>query len=147
MSIIIANPTLLWLIAGAILCFMELIFPTAFVEFMMGVSAFLVAVVSLIIPYFPLQVVLWLLFSTLSIVLSRRYLSPKKRLMTEGNDQEGETLTEILPGELGRVLYEGNSWRAKCADENIAIAANEKVYVVRYEGTTLIVLPYKILKS
>jgi membrane protein implicated in regulation of membrane protease activity len=47
---LILNPSLLWLIAGAILCFMELIFPTAFVEFMMGVSADLVALIALVLP-------------------------------------------------------------------------------------------------
>jgi membrane protein implicated in regulation of membrane protease activity len=122
---------------------MELIFPTAFVEFMMGVSAGLVALIALVLPQFSLQVVLWLVLSTLLIILSRRFFTPKKRLSTLADDQEGQTLTMIPPGETGRVLYEGNSWRAKCADENLTIDSQELVYIVGKQGTTLIVLPKK----
>ena len=143
----ILSPTLLWLIAGSILCLMEFVFPTAFVEFMMGISALLVAAASLIVPQFTLQVVLWLVLSTILVLLSRRFLTPKHRVSSIGDDREGETLTEISPGQTGRVLYEGNSWRAKCEDEHQAIALHEKVYVVRREGNTLIVLPHNILRS
>ena len=136
--------TILWLIAGSILCLMEFAFPSAFVEFMLGVGAFLVAVVSLIVPQFTLQVGLWLIFSTALIILSRRFFTPKRSVLSFGDDQEGKTLTEILPGETGRVLYEGNSWQAKCADDLLRITPNEKVYVVRREGNTLIVLPHEL---
>lgn len=140
---LILTPSLLWLIAAVILCFMELIFPTAFVEFMMGISAGLVALIALVLPQFSLQVILWLLFSTLSIIFSRRFFTPKKKLSLLADDQEGQTLTEIPAGESGRVLYEGNSWRAKCADENLTINSEEVVYIVGKQGTTLIVLPKK----
>ena len=53
----------------------------------------------------------------------------------------GETLTAIEPGQTGRVLYEGNSWRAECEDQEITIAASQKVYVVGRKGNTLIVYP------
>lgn len=52
------SPSLLWLIAGAILCFMETVFPVSFVVFMMGISAMLVAATSLIIASFYLQIIL-----------------------------------------------------------------------------------------
>jgi membrane protein implicated in regulation of membrane protease activity len=58
----------------------------------------------------------------------------------------GETLTEILPGQAGRVLYEGNSWRARCDDDKLSLAPGQKVYVVSREGTTLIVMPENILR-
>lgn len=136
------SPALLWLIAGAILCFSEVIFPVAFVAFMMGISAIVVAAIALVIPSFPLQVVLWLSLSTISIVGSRRFV-PKKKLSNSvvGDAQEGETLTEILPGKIGRVLYEGNSWQAICADHTISISSNQKVYVINRKGNTLVVLP------
>ncbi len=136
-------PSLLWLIASVILCLMEFLFPTAFVAFMMGISAALVALISLILPQFSLQVVLWLLFSTLLIFLSRRFFTPKKNLSNLGDDREGQTLTMIPAGETGRVLYEGNSWRAKCADEDHDITEGESIYIVGREGNTLIVLPKK----
>ncbi|MGK7914784.1 MAG: NfeD family protein [Prochloraceae cyanobacterium] len=141
------SPTFLWLIAGSILCLMEFLFPTAFVAFMMGISALLVALVSLVVPSIPLQIVLWLVFSCLLIILSRQLFTPQRQGASLGEDREGETLTEIPPGKTGRVIYEGNSWRAKCENEYQAIAADEKVYVVRRQGNTLIVLPQKLLDS
>lgn len=137
--------TLLWIIAGGILCLMEFIFPTAFVAFMMGIAALLVAGVSLILPQYTLSVALWLLFSTILIILSRRFFTPKRKTSITGDDPEGKTITAIPAGSTGRVLYEGNSWRAKCADETRDIAPHEPVYIVRKQGNTLIVLPTKML--
>ena len=137
--------TLLWIVAGGILCLMEFIFPTAFVAFMMGVAALLVAGISLFLPHYTLSVALWLLFSTVLIVLSRRFFTPKRKTSITGDDREGETITAIPAGSTGRVLYEGNSWRAKCADVTRELAPNEPVYIVRRQGNTLIVLPTKML--
>ncbi len=137
--------TVLWIVAGGILCLMEFMFPTAFVAFMMGVAALLVAGISLILPHYTLSVALWLLFSTVLIVLSRRFFTPQRKTSITGDDREGETITAIPAGSTGRVLYEGNSWRAKCADATINIAPHEPVYIVRRQGNTLIVLPIKML--
>lgn len=141
------SPTLVWLLAGAVLCLMEFITPTAFIEFLLGISALVVAVVSLFVPIFPVQVVLWLLLSTVLVVFSRRFIKPKQRSKLPGEALEGETLTEILPGQAGRVLYEGNSWRARCGNEEQAIAPHERVYIVGNEGNTLIVIPQNLLDS
>lgn len=137
----------LWLIAGSILCLMELVFPTAFVSFMMGISAILVAAIALFVPYLPIQVILWLVASVTLIVLSRRFLITRGKIKGLEEEQEAETLTEIPPGQPGRVLYEGNSWRAICADEHQAIAPHQKVYVVKRKGNTLIVLPSSIVNT
>lgn len=137
--------TLLWLVAGSALCLVELFVPTAFVAFMMGVSALLVAVVSLVLPQLTFTVALWLVLSAVLIFLVRERLMPRRRSSLLQDAQEAETLTEILPGKGGRVRYEGNSWRAVCADENSAIAPHQKVYVVGREGNTLFVLPRKLL--
>ncbi|MGK7932844.1 MAG: NfeD family protein [Microcystaceae cyanobacterium] len=135
------SPSFIWLIVGMILCAMELALPTAFVAFMMGLSAIAVGIIALILPSIKLQLVLWLLVSTFSIVFSRRWLTPQRKGSMIRDAQEGTTLTEIEAGEAGRVLYEGNSWRAICADDKAAIAANQTVYVVKRTGNTLIVLP------
>jgi membrane protein implicated in regulation of membrane protease activity len=85
---------------------------TAFIAFMMGISAFVVALVSLKFPQLGLQVFLWLALSTAFVLLSRRLPSPRR--MTKIQDAvEAETLTEIAAGKEGRVIYEGNSWRAR----------------------------------
>lgn len=135
-----------WLVAGIILCLMELFLPTAFVEFMMGLSALGVAGVSLILPYFGLQVALWMIFSLTLVILTRRFLPKRKAYQIEGAT-EAQTLTEILPGETGRVLYEGNSWSARCEEVDRAIAPHQRVYVLRREGNILIVVPQNLLNS
>jgi hypothetical protein len=56
------NPTVLWLLLGAGLCLVEFILPTAFIAFVMGLSAFLVAIVAHLLPV-SLQVLLWVVFS------------------------------------------------------------------------------------
>lgn len=142
----ILTPTLLWLLVGSLLCLAELFIPTAFVAFVMGLSAFAVAGCSLVLPYVNLQIFLWMVFSTFFVLLSRR-LIPKGTARALADSQEAKTLTEIPPGETGRVIYEGNSWQARCEDTNAAIPPNQNVIVVGRKGTTLIVLPENLLHS
>jgi membrane protein implicated in regulation of membrane protease activity len=139
--------TLIWLIVGACFCLSELFIPTAFVAFMMGISAFIVALLSLAVGNLWLLALCWLLLSASLIVLTRKYISPPRRKSKIRDAVLGETITEIPAGKTGRVLYEGNSWRARCDDEYAFIAAYQRVYVVRREGTTLIVMPENILHS
>lgn len=139
--------TLIWLIVGACFCLSELFIPTAFVAFMMGISAFIVALLSLAFGNLWVLALCWLLLSASLIVLTRKYISPPRRKSKIRDAVLGETITEIPAGKTGRVLYEGNSWRARCDDEQAFIAAYQRVYVVRREGTTLIVMPENILHS
>ena len=139
--------TLIWLVAGACFCLSELFIPTAFVAFMMGISAFIVALLSLVVGNLWLQALCWLLLSASLILLTRRYISPRRRKSKIRDAVLGETITEIPAGKTGRVLYEGNSWRARCDDEEAFIAPYQRVYVIRREGTTLIVMPENILHS
>ncbi|MBD2595178.1 hypothetical protein BCD64_17100 [Nostoc sp. MBR 210] len=141
------SSTLIWLLAGSGLCLSELFLPSAFVAFIMGISAFVVAILSQFGLSLWLQVAIWLLLSTILIVLSRRYLQPRRRKSKIQDAIVAETLTEIPAGKTGRVLYEGNSWRAKCDDDKLDIAPHQRVYVVRREGTTLIVMPENLLHS
>jgi len=65
-------------------------------------------------------------------------LLPPPRRMTKIQDAiVAETLTEIPAGKQGRVLYEGI-----LGGRNVRIATwrspNQKVYVVRREGTTIV---------
>ncbi|MEH1843190.1 MAG: NfeD family protein [Nostoc sp.] len=140
--------TLIWLMTGAVLCLMELFLPSAFVAFMMGISAFVVALLSGVgMGSVWLQIVVWLLLSTALIILSRRFLQPRQRKLKIQDAVIAETLTEILPGKTGRVRYEGNSWQARCDDDKFTIPPHQRVYVVRREGTTLIVVPENLLNS
>jgi len=146
--VIMPSTTLIWLIIGTLLCLTEIFLPTAFFALMMGMSALVVALVSQVILGLWLQVLIWLLLSTSLVLLSRRFMtSPLRRHSKIRDAITAETLTEILAGETGRVIYEGNSWRARCDDEKLTIAAHERVYVTRREGTTLIVMPENLLHS
>ncbi|MBD2383996.1 NfeD family protein [Cylindrospermum sp. FACHB-282] len=140
--------TLIWLLAGAVLCLMELFLPSAFVAFMMGISALVVAVLSQLgLGSLWLQVVLWLLLSISLVLVTRQFLQPRRRKSKIQDAVMGETLTAIPAGHTGRVLYEGNSWRARCDDDKLSVAPQQTVYVVRREGTTLIVMPENVLHS
>jgi membrane protein implicated in regulation of membrane protease activity len=125
---------------------MELMIPTAFFELTMGISALLMAVISRVLPSLTAQVILWLLISGILTLLLRRIL-PRKRVPLTLDNQQAKTLTAISPGETGRVLYEGNSWQARCADEQLGIDPNQSVYVVGRQGTTLMVLPESLVHS
>lgn len=133
-----------WVVVGLVFCLMELFLPTAFIEFTLGISALIVAAVALIMPSFGAQVVLWIALSVLCNLLLRRFL-PKSMPKELEESREARTLTAIPPGKTGRVIYEGNSWQARCEDDEIAIAADEAVHVVRRKGTTLYVLPERLL--
>jgi membrane protein implicated in regulation of membrane protease activity len=135
---------ILWLLAGLILCLMELFLPTALIELTMGISAILVSIIAQWVPSLLVQVLLWVLLSVaLSVGLRRVF--PKRQHSSISDAKEARTLTGIAAGDTGRVIYEGNSWQARCADEQLAIAPNQKVYVVGRRGTTLIVLPETLL--
>ncbi|MBD2206834.1 NfeD family protein [Calothrix sp. FACHB-1219] len=140
--------TVIWLLAGAVLCLMELFLPSAFVAFMMGISAFIVALLSrFVLSSVWLQVIAWLFLSTLLVFGSRRFVQPRRRNTKIQNAITAETLTEIPAGKTGRVLYEGNSWQARCDDDKLSISSHQRVYIVRREGTTLIVMPENLLHS
>ncbi len=132
------TPTLVWLLAGVALCLIEFVLPTAFIAFVMGLSALIVATVSTVMPL-NVQIILWMALSVLMVLVSRRFINRKAALKLDAT--EAETLTEILPGKPGRVLYEGNSWSARCETFEGTIAPHQKVYIVGRKGTTLIVVP------
>ncbi|MBD3881547.1 NfeD family protein [Phormidium tenue FACHB-886] len=136
----------LWTIAGLLLCILEFILPTAFVMLTMGVSAIIVALISPVVPSLGLQVGIWLVLSVLFNLLLKR-LMPKNKSRLIEDSKEAQTLTEIAPGQLGRVLYEGNSWQARCVDEEVTIAPNQRVHVVGRRGTTLLIMPEHLLHS
>jgi membrane protein implicated in regulation of membrane protease activity len=137
------SPSGLWAIVGTTLCLIELVVPTAFTAVCMGVSALLVALVAVVIPsWMGAQIVIWMLCSCGLIILG--YHVNKKRSSRKIQESTtAEALTAMMPTQPGRVLYEGASWRAKCADGVESIAAHEQLHVVDREGTTLIMVPMR----
>lgn len=140
------NYPLFWAILGAVFCLMELFLPTGFVESALGLSAFVVAFMALGVPSFSVQIVVWVALSLGFIFLLLRFV-PKRTPYTLQESTEARTLTAIAPGQTGRVLYEGNSWQARCDDETITIGADQPVVVVRRKGNTLYVIPESALRA
>ncbi len=138
----LGSPRLWWAALGLVLWALEFVTPTDLVLFVLGACALVIAVLAPVLPFFALQLVLWLGLSGVSLVLVRRYSrQPADALEAIADDTEGKTLTEILPGQPGRVLYEGNSWRALCADKTLSIPPDCPVRVAGRKGNTLLVAP------
>ncbi|MBE9109979.1 NfeD family protein [Nodosilinea sp. LEGE 07298] len=140
------NYPLFWAILGAVFCLMELFLPTGFVESTLGISAFIVAFFALAVPIFSLQIVLWVALSLVFIFLLRRFVPTRTPFILQ-ESTEARTLTAIAPGKTGRVIYEGNSWQARCDDETITIGADQPVVVTRRKGNTLYVIPESALRA
>lgn len=134
-------PSQIWLLIGISLCIIELLvpLPTFLIAGAMGLAALLVSLVALILPIPALQILAWMVISAMLAVASRRFIPKDSHQLKESS--EGVTLTEIPAGETGRVQYEGGSWKAKCDNPQIAIEAQQKVIILRRQGTTLIVVP------
>lgn len=158
-SFLVITPPWFWCIFGIILCLLELFLPKnigskyRFIAVIMGGSALIVSLILwrsaiylgfqwqyIMYEGFDLQVMYWMGLSiTGAIWIRPMFIKRKKVVIPEALD--AITITEIIPGKKGRVIYEGCSWQACCEDKNIAISANQKVCVVRREGNTLIIAP------
>lgn len=134
-------PSQVWLIIGIALCVTELLIPlpTFLIAGAMGIAAIFVAAIALILPIPALQILVWMLISGLLVRFSRRFIPRDSHQLKEAS--EGFTLTAIPAGQTGRVQHEGVSWKAKCDNPQIEIAAQQKVIVLRRQGTMLIVVP------
>lgn len=148
------TPRFFWLATGVLLCLTEFILPhfirkkIKLVSLLMGVSALIEAFIlwrgsRWLVQW---QIMYWMGLSLALILWVRPVLMNQKKY-TISEASEAKTLTEILPGEVGRVLYEGCSWQALCQDSQITIPAHKKVYVLRREGNTLIVVPQPLFNS
>jgi len=130
-----------WLLIGLIFLGIEMatMGALAYVGEAAGFTAFFIALVALFVPRVEIQVIIWVLLSALAIWYLRRFMPKGQPLLMDA--QEGKTLTEIKSGEVGRVLYEGQSWRAICDDQTLEIPAGVEVVVMEKRGNTLVVVP------
>lgn len=152
-------PPLLWLLIGVGLTASEFLLARKlkpryrWIALAMGVSALFVTLVlwrgSVAFNFdwhrmdyegFETQVFYWMGVS-LSLVIWIRPMFVRSGRAVKLDAAEAETLTDLVPGEIGRVLYEGSSWPARCEHYGGTIAPHQRVYVLRREGTTLIVAP------
>jgi len=136
------SPSASWFIIGILLLTLELLvpLPTMMVAGALGIGALVVAaILAIVYVHIAIQMFIWILASIGLVWYSRRFIP--KGTWKLNDAVEGVALTEIPAGQTGRVKYEGNSWKARCDDPKIAIAPEEKVYILRKQGTTLIVVP------
>ena len=132
-----SDVSLMWLLVGSGFCLLELATPIAFVSLVMGLSAFLVAPTSSWLP-FNFQVILWMILSFGLFRVSQSFIRPRSQARKLDADY-AYTMTEILPGETGRVNYEGQSWSAQLDDPTAHLPPKQKVRVIDRQGTLLII--------
>ena len=148
------SPSLFWFSGGVLLCLIELFLPKSWakqyklVPLIMGVSSLVVALFVWRYDFLEdarLQIAYLMGLSTACVIWVRPMLLRKKKF-TVLDATEAQTLTDILPGQTGQVLYEGCLWQARTEGYQGAIAPNQRVYVMRREGNTLIVLPENLFQ-
>lgn len=157
------TPPLLWLISGVFLGLIELVVlknqpqKYRFYALMMAASGLIESFIlwrgsitfnfswtMVMYEDFDWQIFYWMgIALALSIWIRPIFIVRKKFVIPDAT--EATTISEILPGETGMVLYEGSSWKARNEDSQGAIAPRQKVYVLRREGNTLIVVPDKFI--
>lgn len=106
----------------------------------LGIAAVITAIAALSIVDPIIQLLIWAILSvTLALVL--RSLVPSGEASGLAEPIEAEVCKAIPRGGKGEVLYEGSYWSAQCQISDVAIAPNQRVYVVGRQGNTLIVMP------
>ncbi|TAG96045.1 MAG: NfeD family protein [Oscillatoriales cyanobacterium] len=156
------TPPILWLLIGIVLSAIDLFIQKTqpqkyrFYVLMMGVAALISSFIlwrgaiafqfswaNVMYEDFDWQIFYWMGISlALSIWIRPIFIVRKKFVIPEAT--EATTISEIFPGETGMVIYEGASWKARNEDSQ-GIAPRQKVYVLRREGNTLIVVPDKLI--
>ncbi|WP_374824926.1 NfeD family protein [Aerosakkonema sp. BLCC-F183] len=145
---------LFWLAVSISLCLTELFLPKSFaksfrfVPLTTGICAFLLALFLFranTVPPFRFQIFYWMGVSTACVIWIRpMFMKQRNKVIKDAT--EARTITEITPVQTGEVLYEGSVWQASCDEHIEAIPPNQKVYVLRREGNTLIVAPKKLFQ-
>jgi membrane protein implicated in regulation of membrane protease activity len=92
-----------------------------------------------------LQILFWIGL-TFTFVFWVRPMFYRVTISTMTETTEAETLTEIIPGQMGRVLYEGSSWQACCEHCEMTIPPHQKVYVVGRKDNILFVIPEELFQ-
>ncbi|MEG4283703.1 NfeD family protein [Microcoleus sp. A006_D1] len=156
------TPPMFWFVLGVMLSAIDLFIQKTqpqkyrFYLLMMGVAALISSFIlwrgsvafqfswaNVMYEDFDWQISYWMGISlALSIWIRPIFIVRKKFVIPEAT--EATTISEIFPGETGMVIYEGASWKARNEDSQ-GIAPRQKVYVLRREGNTLIVIPDRLI--
>lgn len=133
----------IWLVFGVALILLELVLPTFFILWF-GIGAILVSLIALLAPNLQLdmQVLLWVLFSSVTTVLWFKLFRRKKADVRWTADsvlgEVGLLTASVSEFQKGRVRFQkpilGNEEWTCIADSDIA--AGERVRLTAIEGNT-----------
>lgn len=135
--------SLIWLVAAIVFLVAEAA-TTALISIWFAVGAAVALIVSLFTDSLPLQFLVFVLVSAVTLavmvptLVARR--RNKKTPVTNGPElsvgKRGVVLQAILPGELGRVRVDGLDWQAKA---DVALPQGSRCRVVAADGNVLTV--------
>ena len=137
------EPHWLWLIAGLVLAVAEMVVPGVFLIWF-AAAALIVGLLTAVLPLAaPVQVVLFVALSLVSVVASRRFLrrypiqSADPLLNQRGAQLVGRqvVVTQAIEGGSGRVRCGDSEWLAQGPDAE----AGERMTVTGSQGSVLIV--------
>ena len=138
-----------WFVGGIILAALEMFVPSFFMLWL-GVSAFIVGLVLLIIPTisFTIQLLLWSILSVICLVTWFKFITPKMKDRTKSGmakeamyGKVGIVLEYNASNSRGRLRFPAplmgdDEWRFICED---TLTAGDKVKVTDTSGNDLIV--------
>ena len=137
----------IWLILGLVLLASEFLIP-GFVIFFFGIAALVIAGITWLIPglntNIPLQIIIWLFASGLTLGVFRRFFRKTFRgkviKSNNGDEFRGKIATvveSISNNHPGRITFLGTSWKAMAYNEKIK--KGDTVEILKKENLTLIV--------
>jgi membrane protein implicated in regulation of membrane protease activity len=138
------SASLAWLLAGAVLCLLEL-FTLAFVLGMVGVGALAAALAALLGAPVWLQLVTFTGSSAALLVFARpavqKALNRGPWAETDARALSGSTalVVERVSDDTGQVRLNGELWRARPYAGTGPVEAGQPVSVAQVEGATLLV--------
>lgn len=136
---------IIWAIIGFFMIIAEFFVPGLVIIFF-GTGALLTALLTALIPgitgsLLP-QVLIWLGFSTLSLISLRKYFKKifrGKQITSRDHEYDDggrtvEVLETVGPETAGRIRYKGTSWAALSFDKTYE--PGDKVWILKQEGMT-----------
>lgn len=137
-----------WFTAAAVFFILELILPTTFMMWM-GIGAFFTGIIVFLSPELDLsmQLILFAVFSVISIVLGRKWLKNRpiktdEPLLNRRAEQylgRVVTLSEPLAHGVGHVSIDDTRWRIEGPELNVG----DKIRVTAMNGSSLLVEHYQ----
>jgi len=129
------TPWIVWLLIAGFFFVAEMV-TVGFLVFWIGVGALLACLVSLVVPSVLVQVIVWVVSSTLLMIYTRpiinKYIKVKDipTNVYTLNGKKGIVIEEINPTTgKGQIKVVGEIWSAIC-DENIVIPKDSEVEIV-----------------